>query len=58
MWNRLRTSKTFWTAIGGIITTLGLLYGDLITLQEAGAAIFVAVQTIFLRDGQATSSGN
>lgn len=57
MWDRLRTSKTFWTAVGGIVTTVGMYYGGLLEITEAAGAVFAALQTIFIRDGIASAAG-
>jgi hypothetical protein len=57
MWNRLKTSKTFWTGVAAIVSSVGMWYGGILETPEALGAIFAALQTIFIRDGIASASG-
>lgn len=47
---RLWTSKVFWTAVAGLVTTLGLAATGEIQWLEAGKLAFVALTTMFFRD--------
>lgn len=55
-WNPLR-SKTFWTAIGAIAVAMGAYVSGQIGKVELIAAIFAALQTIFIRHGVEKSKG-
>jgi CDP-diglyceride synthetase len=48
----LLKSKTFWTAIGGIITTVGAAMTGTMTWSQAIMPILTALIGIFLKDGQ------
>lgn len=51
MWKRLKNSKTLKWAIAGILTAVGSYLSEQIDAKELGAAIFVGIGSIFMRDG-------
>lgn len=53
MWDRLKTSKTFWTSLAGIVTLIGAGFmGEMPWLDVVRDGL-VAVLAIFVRDGVA-----
>ena len=48
----LLKSKTFWSAIGGIIATVGAAMTGTMTWSQAIMPILTAMIGIFLKDGQ------
>lgn len=53
MWNRLRTSKTVKTAIGGMLVAIGSWMGDQIDTPALVTALIAGLLIIFMRDGVA-----
>lgn len=54
----LLRSKTFWTAVAGIITATGAYFTGEITLATAIQSVFAALVVIFLREGVRKSGPN
>lgn len=44
-------SKTFWAAIGGVVTAIGSAVVGIITPVEAAQVVWAAFLAIFVRDG-------
>ena len=53
MWARLKTSKVAWTAVSGILTTLGLLAKGEISWQAALVSVATGLVILFGRDTMA-----
>ena len=54
----LLKSKTFWTAVAGIITAVGAYSTGEIDLATAVQGVFAALIVIFLREGVRKSGPN
>lgn len=48
---RLKGSRTFWGAIGGMLVAVGSYFGDQLTMKELILALVGGIELIFLRDG-------
>lgn len=53
MLKRLLTSKTAWTAVGGILVAVGMGLNGQLPWNEAGTIIFAGLMGLFIRDGVA-----
>jgi hypothetical protein len=51
-WAELVKSKTFWTAIGGMVTTIGACVQGAMDWKSAIMPILVSLIGLFLKDGQ------
>lgn len=55
---KLLGTKTFWLALGGIVTAGSSYFQGVTTGKETIAAVFTGLLGIFLRDGIITGTSN
>ncbi len=51
MLSRLKTSKAFWAAVGGILIAVGMGFNGQMEWEMVARTCFDAVLVIFVRDG-------